>query len=295
MATHVFACLRRAGFSLQWYRLHQGQDTRLHGVRKTIPCVHHFELIVWNSRLILLHASLIVLEVAAKGAQYSDDARFCADLHQHDKGRRYRQLAGLHDHIPGEDALRHFRHRVRAEATDATMAVLVDLFRTVGLIQGALLVTDGQLEPSHTCFKGCTYAWQGCQQVPVDEASRQELGRQLQSGANRLQLTCPFPEGVAKVRQATSKTGTPKDPTVVLLEIADVPKGPAAPEDRRQVAALLGLSQDEVPDLRLKWCHLRLSPQGELLGRCPKVPAQWLGSGSARQRPPATPEGPAGL
>ena len=35
-------------------------------------------------------ASLVVLEVAAKVDQYVDYARFCSDLHQADKGRRYR-------------------------------------------------------------------------------------------------------------------------------------------------------------------------------------------------------------
>jgi len=65
-------------------------------------------------------ASLVVLEVAAKVDQYVDYARFCDDLHQADKGRRYRELAGLHDAIPGEDDLCHFRYRVGAAAIDKT-------------------------------------------------------------------------------------------------------------------------------------------------------------------------------
>ena len=44
-----------------------------------------------------------------------------------------------------------------------TMAVVVDLFRGSGLIKGDLLSTDGQLEPSYSRYKGCTYACQGCQ------------------------------------------------------------------------------------------------------------------------------------
>ena len=48
-------------------------------------------------------ASLIVLEVATKVDQYVDYAQFCRDLHDSDKGRRYRQLAGLHDAVVGED------------------------------------------------------------------------------------------------------------------------------------------------------------------------------------------------
>jgi hypothetical protein len=54
-------------------------------------------------------ASLVVLEVSAHVDHYVDYAHFCRDLYQTDKGRRYRQLAGLHGHVPGEDDLCHFR------------------------------------------------------------------------------------------------------------------------------------------------------------------------------------------
>jgi hypothetical protein len=50
-------------------------------------------------------ASLVVLEVAAHVDQYVDYAHFCRDLHQSDKGHRYRELAGLHDAIPSEIVL----------------------------------------------------------------------------------------------------------------------------------------------------------------------------------------------
>jgi hypothetical protein len=218
-------------------------------------------------------ASLIVLEVAAKVDQYVDYARFCADLQQVDKGRRSRELAGLHHAIPGEDDLSHFRHRMGADAIEATMAVVVDLFSTFGLITGDLLSTDGQLEPSYSRSKGCIYACRGCQQLRLDAARQQELARQIHRGAKRLQLTCPFPEVVATVRQATGKTGTPTDPKVALLEIEALPTEQASHQDRQQVATLLGLSEDQVPALRLTWCRLRRGPQGELLGSCPKVPA----------------------
>ena len=116
--------------------------------------------------------------MAAKVDQYVDYAHFCRDLQQSDKGRRYRQLAGLHDHVPGQDDLCHFRDRVGAEAIAKTLDVLVDLFRSFGLIKGELLSTDGQLEPSYARYKGCSYACAGCRQFPVDEAGRQELCRQ---------------------------------------------------------------------------------------------------------------------
>ena len=218
-------------------------------------------------------ASLVVLEVAAKVDQYVDYARFCDDLHQPDKGRRYRELAGLRDAIPGEDDLCHFRYRVGAEAIEKTMAAVVELFRSFGLITGELLSTDGQLEPSYSRYKGCTYACEGCRSFRIDEAGQQELRHQFHSGAKRLQLTCPFPDVVDKVRQATAKKGPPRDPKVALIDIEDVADRPAPSSDRQQVAMLLGLPEDEVPAVRLTWCHLSQGPQGELLGSCPKVPS----------------------
>jgi hypothetical protein len=219
-------------------------------------------------------ASLVVLEVAAKVEQYVDYARFCDDLHQADKGRLYRELAGLHDAIPGEDDLCHFRSRVGAAAIDKTMAAVVELFRAVGLITGTLLATDGQLEPSYARYKGCPYACEGCRSFRLDEAGQQELRRQWHSGAKRLHLTCPFPDVVEQVRQVTAKQGHPRDPKVALLEIVNVPEGQvASPQDRQQVATVLGVPADEVPAVRLTWCHVSQGPQGDLLGRCPKVPS----------------------
>ena len=182
-------------------------------------------------------------------------------------------MAGLHDHVPGQDDFCHFRSRVGDDVIHQTMAVVVDLCRTFGLITGELLATDGQLEPSYARYKGCPYAREGCQQFAVDEAGQQALRDQLHSGAKRLQLTCPFPDVVAKVREATAKKGNPKDPKVSLLEIEEVANGSASSSDRQQVASLLGLAEEEGPDLRLQWCHVSLSAKGELLASCPKVPS----------------------
>jgi hypothetical protein len=218
-------------------------------------------------------ASLILLEMVTKVDQYVDYAQFCRDLHDRDKGRRYRQLAGLHDHVPGEDDLCHFRYRIGDEVIDQITAVAVDFLTHFGLIQGELLSTDGQLEASYSRYKGCTYACEGCQALHLSEADRQALGEQLQGGAKRFQITCPFPEVVDKVREATAKKGRPKDPKVVLLEIESVAENQASSASRQHVAELLGLSQDDVPPLRMKWCHLSQGENGELIGSCPKMPS----------------------
>ena len=218
-------------------------------------------------------ASLVVLEVAAHVDQYVDYARFCDDLQQADKGRRSRDLAGLHDVIPGEDDLCHFRYRVGDAVVHQTLAVVVELLRTFGLIKGELLATDGQLEPTYARDKGCPYACQGGRQCPIDAGGQHERRDQWQSGAKRLQLTCPFPKVVDKVRDATAKQGHPRDPKLVLLESKHVPDGAASRSDRQQVATLLGLPEAQVPSVRLTSCHRRQTPQGARVGCCPKVPS----------------------
>jgi hypothetical protein len=218
-------------------------------------------------------ASLIVLEVATKVDQYVDYAQFCRDLHDSEKGRRYRQLAGLHDAVVGEDDLSNFRYRIGDAVIDQIIAVAVDFLYYFGLIKGELLSTDGQLEPSYSRYKGCPYACEGCQAFELSEADRQALGEQLQNGAKRLQLTCPLPEVVEKVREATAKKGAPKEPQVALLEIETVAEDQGSTAQRQHVVKLLGLSPDEVPPLHIKWCHLSQGANGELVGSCPKMPS----------------------
>ena len=123
-------------------------------------------------------ASLIVLEVATKVDQYVDYAQFCRDLHDSDKGRRYRQLAGLHDHVPGEASLCNCRYRIGDGVIDQLLAVAVDCLSHFGLINGEILSTDGQLEPSYARSKGGTSACKDCQACVLSETDRQVLGAQ---------------------------------------------------------------------------------------------------------------------
>jgi hypothetical protein len=92
-------------------------------------------------------ASLLSLEVAATVDRDTDDASFCDDRHQADKGRRDRDLAGLDKAIPGQDDLGHFRTRLGHSVIDQTMAIMVQLCTDCGLITGEVLSTDGPREP----------------------------------------------------------------------------------------------------------------------------------------------------
>ena len=218
-------------------------------------------------------ASLFFLELAAKVDGYPDYASFCRDLNQQELGRRYRELAGLGDRIPGEDDLSNFRTKVGSKAIDSLMAVFVGFFKDFGLIKGEFLSTDGQLEPSNSRYKGCAYFCEGCRQFSLQESDRQELCQQLQDGAKRLQIVCPFPEVVQKVLQATTKKDKPHEPKVTLLAVEYLPEESSETAGRRQLAELLSLPEEQVPPLRITWSHLERGPQGELLGSCPKVPS----------------------
>jgi hypothetical protein len=60
---------------------------------------------------------------------------------------------------------------------------------------------------------------------------------------------------------------------VALLEIEIIAEDKTSTASRQHVANLLGCHVDEVPPLRIKWCHLRQGPSGELVGCCPKMPS----------------------
>jgi hypothetical protein len=215
----------------------------------------------------------LFLETAAKVDGYPDYACFCRDLQQAEKGRGYRDLAGLDQAIPGEDSFSNFRKRVGHSVVDQTTAMMAQLFIDFGLIKGEIVSTDGQLEPTHSRFKGCAYACEDCKGFPLDETQRHDLAQQLQSGSLRLEILCPFPEVVDKVRKATAKTGTPKDPKVALLEVEALPPDQVSSKSHSKLAKLLDMPKDQVPPVRLNWGHLSRRASGELQARCPKVPS----------------------
>jgi hypothetical protein len=204
----------------------------------------------------------LFLEVAAKVDGSPDSARFCDDLEQADKGRCDRDLAGLEAASPGQDRFRNFRKRVGHSVMDQTTAVIVPLCSDFGLITGAIVSTDGPREPTYSRFKGCAYACQACQELPLDEACRHALAQPLQSGRLRLAMRCPFPEVVDKVRKATAKTGTPTEPKVALLEVEPLPPDQALSPSHPPRAKLLGVPHAPRPPVRLPWSHLSLGPRG---------------------------------
>ena len=218
-------------------------------------------------------ASLFFLELASKVDGYPDYASFCKDLRQEEKGRSYRLLAGIEDSIPGEDDLCHFRYRVGSGPIDSTMDVFVRFLLEFGLIRPELMATDGQLEPSNSRYRGCAHFCSECEGFPLTEAHRKILSDQICSGAKRLQITCPFPEVVEKVRKATEKKGNSVEPKVALLEIEHLAEGTPQTTAAQKLAKLLSLDPDQIPPFKIKWFHIKDGPDGVLVGRCSKVPS----------------------
>ena len=58
---------------------------------------------------------------------YPDYASFCRDLQQAEKGRSYRDLAGLDEAIPGQDSFSNFRKRVGHTVVKQTTDIMAQL------------------------------------------------------------------------------------------------------------------------------------------------------------------------
>ena len=205
--------------------------------------------------------------------RYPDYASFCADLRQQEKGRRYRELAGLHAAIPGEDDLSHFRRRVDAAAIEAALAVFVGLFRAFGLITANCSPPMASWSPPTPGSRAVPTSVRTASSSRWMRPAGKSSADQLQAGAKRLEIRCPFPEVVQKVLQTTTKKGKPREPTWRSWRSSICP--PTAPRrpSTQQLSELLSLPPDQLPPLRIKWSHLTQGPQGELWGSCPKVPS----------------------
>lgn len=212
--------------------------------------------------------SLFVLELCVKVDSYPEYASFCSDLRQGDKGKRYRELAGIFGSIPDAVDLHNFRDRVGNDSIDRIMGDFVDFFTNLGLIQGKLVATDGQLIPSYSRYKGCTHACEGCLSIPLDHL-KGEILLQLKAGVKRIQITCPFAEVVGKVIASTAKRGKPKEPKVSLMEVQYLDSG----VQDKSLIQMLGAEVEELPPLKIKWNRLRQTEEGSLLLHCSKAPS----------------------
>jgi len=219
--------------------------------------------------------------VAASLAQDSDAAPGGADLHPAATGHRARALAGLHDHVPGQEDGWPVRSRGGDAVRHKTIAVVGGRLRPCGRSNGAGLAPAGPRAPSSARSQGCPSAGAGCHACRIDEAGRQAVRGQGPRRAPRLQRPCPWPAVVHTGREATAPHGNPHAPTVSRLARADGAPGAASRAARQLGAPRLGLSHDEVPPGRRAGCHLRRGPPGALRGHGPPVPSDRAAPGGS--------------
>ena len=156
--------------------------------------------------------SLFLLELFRFIDGYKEMNRFCQLLRDEDRGRSYRQLAGITpDNIPCEATFSHFRNRLGASRYNEIFHVLVDIFHQLEMITFKVLAHDGTLYPTWARYKGCTYFCDQCSCITVDDViekvknrilyrlnhmAQQNLGSEV-----RVYTECPshrFPDDVKK-------------------------------------------------------------------------------------------------
>jgi hypothetical protein len=218
-------------------------------------------------------ATLFFLILACCLDGYGDYADFCRILLQDKKGESYRMIAGIEDSVLGDDDLCNFKKRVGADTINSVMDMFVDFFRDFGLITPELVTADGQLEPSNSRYKGCAHFCDECREISITDEHLQILKSQLLSGKKTLEITCPFPDVVEKVKKATKKNGKMTEPKVRLLGVEYLD-----PKEHKKIAPeesvmILGFDRHDFPRVQVKWCHVTQDSSGQLTGCCPKVPS----------------------
>lgn len=156
--------------------------------------------------------SLFLLDLFRYIDGFKEMSRFCRVLRDEDRGRSYRNLAGITSkNIPCKGTFSHFRKRLDETRYNKIFHVLVDIFHQLEMITFKFLAHDGTLYPTWARYKGCTYFCDQCPCITVDNVigkvknrilyrlnnmAEQNLGSEI-----RVYTECPshrFPDDVKK-------------------------------------------------------------------------------------------------
>jgi hypothetical protein len=156
--------------------------------------------------------SLFLLELFRFIDGHQNMSRFCEVLRDDDRGRSYRQLAGIApDNIPSEGTYSHFRKRLGGLRYNEIFHVLVGIFHQLEMITFNILAHDGTLYPTWARYKGCTYFCDQCSGITVENVIEKVKNRIVYrlnnmaadnlSSEVRVYVDCPstrFPQDVKK-------------------------------------------------------------------------------------------------
>ena len=114
--------------------------------------------------------SLFLLVLFRYIDNYKYMSKFLEDLHDDDKGRAYRDFAGISkDRIPCAGTFSHFHSRLGGELYNEIFHVLVALFHQLNFISFHLISHDGTLYPTRARYKGCTHFCDQCSCIKVSD------------------------------------------------------------------------------------------------------------------------------
>ena len=114
--------------------------------------------------------SLFLLDLFRHIDGYKEMSRFCEALRDEDRGRSYRQLAGIGTvNIPCEATFSNFRLRLGQSLYNEIFHVLVNIFHQLEMITFNILAHDGTLYPTWARYKGCTYFCDECANITVQD------------------------------------------------------------------------------------------------------------------------------
>lgn len=233
-------------------------------------------------------ASLFVLLVFAfvDGYEYLSD--FVRDLHHPDKGRQYRELAGIQDDcIPQEADFTNFQQRC-GSLLGAVFHVVVEIIAQLGFARGHVLTTDGKLVPTYSRYLGCNYFdedrclglaapddLQSLVQRRVDELVA-ALSPKAPVKGGLVQIRCPFWDELLADHPHLRKREHPKSVPLLHLRLHRLLPGWPVPDgpDGREVLDELGLTIQLEEGIYLEIVQCRLFSQGDRLHwDCPRLPS----------------------
>jgi hypothetical protein len=137
---------------------------------------------------------------------------FCLILHDPERGKNYRRLAGIPDDcIPCQATFSNFRVRIGEALYQQIFHALVSLVEELGLLSFNILATDGTLFPSAARYHGCCHFQDSCACIAVDNIVQkihdrvlyriEDPARIVAGKQSRVKVECPnpdFPEDIKR-------------------------------------------------------------------------------------------------
>ena len=241
--------------------------------------------------------SLFLLDLCRLLDGNLDIKAFCRIVHDAQRGKLYRTLAGLSEPwIPCQATFTNFRDRLGESRYLEIFHTLVTLVEKLELLTFRILATDGTLFPSAARYHGCACFDDSCASIRVDNVVEKVRDRVLYRTQNPAQVVtgkpchvsieCPhlnFPEDVKRPNidiLAFTLEPAAEEPSVLRLQ---------QPEVLRCRGATRSLGLD--PELSKFQCaaHRRLvaflRALQHLFFRCPKLPRDTTARIGVRRNP----------